>query len=165
VVQNAGPPAKVTRAIRQTLLSSTQSYVDGAILAPLERGQVNNQYAKVFDGGVRKAAANNDRAVLTEATTGKARGAVTATASPVRIDALGDQTGKVALAATSFTMTVRTPTPKGRLTIRRKTELTFANEFGKWYVTAYQVTVRRSVGAKTSSKTISSGAGLSGVPS
>jgi hypothetical protein len=53
VVQNAGPPAKVTRAIRRTLLSSTQSYVDGAILAPLERGQVNNQYAKVFDGGVR----------------------------------------------------------------------------------------------------------------
>jgi hypothetical protein len=164
VVQNAGPPAKVTRAMRRTLLSTTQFYMDGAILAPLERGQVNKQYAKVFDAGVRKAAANNDRAVLTEATTGRARGAVTATASPVRIDALGDPTGNIALAATSFTMNVKTPTPKGRLTIRRKTELTFANEFGKWYVTAYQVTVRRSIGAKTSSKTTSSGTGSSGVP-
>jgi hypothetical protein len=165
VVQNAGPPAKVTRAIRRTLLSSTQFYVDGAIIAPLERGQVNKQYAKVFDGGVRKAAARNDLAVLTEAATGKARGAVTATASPVRIDALGDPTGKVALAATSFTMNVKTPTPKGRLTIRRKTELTFAYEFGKWYVTGYQVTVRRSVGAKTASKTISSSGDSSGVSS
>ena len=99
-----------------------------------------------------------DIAVLTEVQTGKSNGAVRATASPVRIDALGDPTGKLALASTSWTMNIKSPTPKGRLTIRRKTELTFANEFGKWYVTAYRVTVRRTVGAKTASQTITSGA-------
>jgi hypothetical protein len=83
----------------------------------------------------------------------------------VRIDALGDPTGKVALAATSWTMNVKTPTPKGRLTIRRRTELTFANELGKWVVTAYRVTVRRSIGAKTASQTITSGGVPSGVSS
>jgi len=156
-VQNAGPPAKVTRAVRNILLSSTQLYVNDAILAPLQQGQVVNAYTTVFDAGVRKAAARNDRAVLTEATTGKARGAVNATASPVRIDALGDPTGKLALAAATFTMNIKAPTPAGRVTIRRRTELTFENEFGKWVVTGYRVTVRRAVGAKTQSKTISTG--------
>jgi hypothetical protein len=162
VVQNAGPPAKVTRAIRNTLLSSTQAYVNDAILAPLQGGQVNNAYAKVFDAGVRRAAARNDRAVLTEATTGRASGAVSASASPVRIDALGDPTGKVSLAATSFAMNVKAPTSGGRITIRRLTELTFANEFGKWVVTGYRVTVRRSVGTKTTSKTIATTGKTSG---
>jgi hypothetical protein len=157
-VQNAGPPAKVTRKIRRTLLQSTQLYVDGAILAPLHRGQVNKAYAKVFDAGVRKGAARTDRAVLTEATTGRLRGAVRTVATKVQIDAFGDPTGKVALAATTFKMSVKAPTPKGRLTINRHTELTFANEFGKWVVTAYRVTVRRSIGAKTASQTITSAA-------
>jgi len=156
-VQNAGPPAKVTRAIRNTVLSSTQLYVNDAILAPLRQGRVVNAYAKVFDAGVRKAASSNDRAVLTETTTGRARGAVNATASPVRIDALGDPTGKIALAAATFTMNIKAPTPAGRVTIRRRTELTFENEFGTWAVTGYRVTVRRSIGAKTTSKTISTG--------
>jgi hypothetical protein len=156
-VQNAGPPAKITRAVRNALLGKTQLYVNDAILAPLEKGQVINAYATVFDTGVRKAAARNDRAVLTEATTGKARGAVNATASPVRIDALGDPTGKLALAAATFTMNIKVPTPAGRVTIRRRTELTFENEFGTWAVTGYRVTVRRAVGAKTTSKTISTG--------
>jgi hypothetical protein len=165
IVQNTGPPARVTRAIRRSVLSSTQLYVDGAILAPLHQGQVDKAYARVFDPGVRKAAARNDRTVLTEATTGRARGAVRATASRVRIDAIGDPTGKVAFAATSFTMDVKMPTPKGRLTIRRRTELTFANELGKWVVTAYRVTVRRSVGTKTTSQTITSSGAPNGVSS
>jgi hypothetical protein len=165
VVQNTGPPAKVTRAIRRSLLSSTQFYVDGAIIAPLSRGQLNKQFATVFDSGVRKAAARNDVAVLTESTTGRARGVVTAKASPVRIDAIGDPTGKLTLAATSFTMNVKATTPAGRIVIRRKTELTFANESGKWFVTAYNVTVRRTVGAKTASKTISATSDSSGVSS
>jgi hypothetical protein len=164
VIQNTGAPTKVVRATRRTLLSNTQFYVDGAVLAPLQGGHVNRAFAKIFDAGVRTTAARNDAAVLTEAGTGKVS-SVTATASPVRIDALGDPTGKVALAATSWTMNIKAPTPKGRLTIRRKTELTFANVFGKWYVTAYKVTVRRSIGAKTASQTITAGGVPNGVSS
>jgi len=165
VLQNTGPPAKVPRATRRTLLGTSQFYVDSAIMAPLERGRVNKRFTIAFDAGVRKNAARNDAAVLTEAGTGKVTRVVSATASPVRIDALGDPTGKLAMAATSWTMNIKAATPKGRLTVRRKTEFTFVNVYGKWYVTAYRVTVRRKIGAKTASQTITTGGAPIGVTS
>jgi hypothetical protein len=154
-IQNTGLPTKVKLPVRLALVKIAQGYVDNAIMAPLEKGAVNNAYATSFDPGVKRAAARTDRAVLTEVRTGAATGPVKATASPVRIDVVGDPTGKIALAATTFTMQIKAPTAKGLLTIRRRTELTFANEFGRWYVTAYRVTVRRSLGAKTTSSTAS----------
>jgi hypothetical protein len=62
-------------------------------------------------------------------------------------------------------MNIKAATPKGRLTIRRKTEFTFANVYGKWFVTAYRVTVRRKVGAKTTAQTITSSGAPIGVTS
>jgi hypothetical protein len=165
IVQTTGPAPKITRTTRRTLLASAQHYVDGAILAPLERGKVNTTFANAFDAGVRTAAIRTDASVLTEGGTGKASGAVIATATPVRIDVLGDPTGKLALAAATFKLNVKAATPKGRLTIQRNTELTFANVYGKWFVTAYRVTVLRTVGAKTSAKTITSSGFPSGVSS
>jgi len=134
-VQNTGAPAKVKPPVRKALLNVTQGYV-------------NNP-------GVKRAAARTDRAVLTEVRSGVATGPVVATATPVRIDALGDPTGKIALAAATFTLRIKAPTAKGTVNIRRRTELTFANEFGKWVVTAYRVSVRRSLGAKTASSSAS----------
>jgi hypothetical protein len=153
--QNTGLPTKVKPAVRVALVKIDQGYVNDAIMAPLEKGAVNNAYVTSFDPGVKGAAARTDRAVLTEVRTGAATGPVVATASPVRIDVVGDQTGKIALAATTFTMQIKAPTARGTLVIRRRTELTFANEFGRWYVTAYRVTVRRALGAKTTSSTAS----------
>jgi hypothetical protein len=156
-VQNTGPPAKVKAPVREALLAATQTYVDDAILAPLEQGAVVNRYQAMFDPGVKSAAMGPDHGVLTEAKTGVAKGPVHATASPVVIDAIGDQTGKPALVATTFIMTVKATTPAGPMTIRRLTEFTFANEFGRWVVTAYNVGVRRTVGATTQSKTATTG--------
>ena len=154
-VQNTGAPAKVKPPVRKALLNVTQGYVNNAILAPLENGQVNAAYTVAFDPGVKRAAARTDRAVLTEVRSGVATGPVVATATPLRIDALGDPTGKIALAAATFTLRIKAPTAKGTVNIRRRTELTFANEFGKWVVTAYRVSVRRSLGAKTASSSAS----------
>jgi hypothetical protein len=150
-VQSAGPPAKLKPPVRRALVDAAQTYVDNAILAPLEHGKVNNAYEKVFDPGVKGAASSHDRAVLTEAATGAAKGPVHATSTRVRVDGIGDQNGKILLAAATFTMNVKTKTAAGPIVIKRHTELTFANEFGRWVVTAYRVTVRRSHGAKTTS--------------
>jgi hypothetical protein len=158
-VQSAGPPAKVRSALRRALLQSTQAYVNDAIIAPLDRGKVVNGYETIFDPFVKGAASVRDRAALTEEHTGKAHGQLKATASPVRLDGLGDQNGQLSLVAATFTMNVKATTPAGAVTIRRHTELTFANEFGKWVVTAYRVTVRRSIGARTTSLAAHSGAG------
>jgi hypothetical protein len=155
VVQNTGKPAKVKLPVRRNLLRATQEYVQDAILTPLRTGRVDNSYDAFFDSGVKPAASGPDRPVLTEAGSGIARGPVHAVASPVRFDAIGDQNGNLALVATTFGLTARVSTPAGLLTITRLTELTFENEFGSWRVTAYDVAVRRRVGATTSSKRVS----------
>ena len=158
-VQSAGPPAKVKSSLRRALLQATQAYVNDTIIAPLDTGKVVNGYQTMFDPFVKGPASAQDRAALTEEHTGKASGQLKATASPVRLDGLGDQTGQLSLVAATFTMNLEATTPAGAVTIRRHTELTFANEFGKWVVTAYRVTVRRSIGARTTSIAVHSGAG------
>jgi hypothetical protein len=158
-IQSAGPPASVGAPVRRALMAATQQYFDDAIQAPLTKGAVNAAYTKVFDPGVKGAATGKDRAALTESATGVIRRPVRMSASPVRMDALGDPTGKLALVATTFSLRVDANTPTGRLTIQRHTELTFANEFGRWVVTAYRVTVKRSLGPKTTTTTARSGPG------
>jgi hypothetical protein len=153
-VQNTGTPTKLKPPARRALMQATQGYVNNAIMAPLVSGKVS-PYAVAFDPGVKASAMRKDRPVLTEARTGAATGRVKASATPVRFDVLGDPTGKIAFAATSFTMKIKVPTAKGPVNIRRRTELTFANEFGKWRVTAYRVSVRRTMGARTASASAS----------
>ena len=159
VVQSSGFPTAVPPTVRSAVMDATQRYFDFAIQGPLRHGRTNNAYSKVFDAGVSGPAASRDRATMTEATTGPIRGPVNMQASRVRIDGLGDPTGKLALVATTFTLDVHTATPAGTLTIERHTELTFAKESGRWLVTAYRVTVRRSIGPKTTSTTAHSGPG------
>jgi hypothetical protein len=153
VVQNTGFPTKVRRPVRRAVMSATQRYFDDAIQAPLSHGKVNDNYSKVFDPGVNGQAAHRDRATMTELATGPIRGPVRMRASSVRIDGLGDPSGKLTLVATTFSLKINVATPSGKLTIKRHTELTFAYESGAWRVTAYEVTVRRSIGRKTTSTT------------
>ena len=159
-IQNTGVPTKVKKPVRDAVLSAAQAYVDDAVIAPLKLGKVDNAYERLFDQGVRAAASGPDRGVLTEAKLGTARGELHATASKVDLDAIGDQTGKPALVATTFVMTVKTTTPAGPITVRQITEFTFANVFGKWFVTAYDVGVHRTVGATTTSKTATTGGSI-----
>jgi hypothetical protein len=156
-VQSAGPRAPLRSPLRRLVLASAQTYVNSAILAPLERGQVGADYLKLFDPFVKTTATHADRPALTEAGTGLVNGSFHATASHVRLDGLGDPTGNIALVAASFTMKIEAPTPTGLLTIARATELTFANEFGKWVVTAYNVGVRRTINHSTTASTAHTG--------
>jgi len=152
-IASVGPPASVGQPLRRALLGATQQYFDYAIQDPLLEGRVNVAYTKLFDAGVKGPAARKDRAVLTESATGAIRRPPHMSASPVRMDALGDPAGHLALVATTFSLRVDADTPTGRLTIKRHTELTFADEFGHWVVTAYRVTVKRTLGRKTTTTT------------
>ena len=146
VVRSVGTRMHVRRPLRRALLTKTQRYVDGAIIAPLEDGHATAGWNKVFDPYTRRFARRRDLGEVTEVKTGFRQKRVHATASKVRIDAIGAPNGQPALVALSWTMGVDAVTGKGKLAIRRRTELTFAKEFGQWVVTAYQVDVRRSLG-------------------
>ena len=153
VVQDTGFPTRVRPPVRRAVMAATQRYFDYAIQAPLAHRKVNNAYSNVFDTGVNGQAAGRDRATMTEEATGPIRGPVRMLASPVRLDALGDPYGKPALVGASFSLQVNAATPTGKLRIVRHTELTFAYESGRWRVTAYKVTVRRSIAGKSTSTT------------
>jgi hypothetical protein len=159
IVQSTGLPSAVKPPVRRAVMSATQRYFDNAIQSPLRSRGVNPAYQNVFDTGVNGPAAHKDRAALTESATGPIRGPVRIWVSHVRIDGLGDPAGKIALVATTFTMRADARTPAGKLQIRRHTELTFAYELGRWKVTAYQVTVRRILGGKTTTTTARAGTG------
>ena len=102
-------------------------------------GRSTNAYEKLFDPACRTAASSTDRGALTEAATGVARGPVHATASSVRIDGLGDPTGKIALVATTFTLTVKAPTPAGRAHDQPRHRADVRERVRHWVVTAYDV--------------------------
>jgi hypothetical protein len=163
VVQSTGLPGAVRAPVRAAVMRATQQYFDDAILAPVRRGRVDNRYARVFDPGVQGLAKGKHRGVLTEAATRDViRPPVGIKATKVRIDAVSEPTGKLALVATTFILKIDAQTPTGRrLVVRRRTELTFADEFGKWVVTAYRVSVRRSVGGRTTTTTAHSPSGAS----
>jgi hypothetical protein len=145
-VRSVGPKTKVRPSLRHALLRAAQRYVDDAIIGPLERGRAIPGYAKMYDPIVKRPALRRDLAELTEAKTRLRSKRVHASASRVRLDALGGPDGQPALVALTWRLDIDTVTSKGRLAIRRRTELTFAKEFGRWLVTAYQVDVERSVG-------------------
>lgn len=158
-VQSAGPPARINTAVRQAVLDASQSYVDDAILAPLDKGKLDPAYVKIFARGVRKAAAGHDRAALTEVRTGELKAPVTATATKVRLDGMGDQTGKLVLVAATFGVDVNAKGSGGPVKIQRLAELMFAPEGGRWAVTAYRVGVKRTTSAQTAAAVARAGTG------
>ena len=158
-VQSAGPPPRINSSVKQAVLDASQSYVDDALLAPLEKGRLNQAYAQIFDRGVRRAATGHDRAALTEVRTGELKAPVKATATKVRLDGMGDQTGKLVLVAATFGVNVDAKGSGGPVKIRRLAELTFAPERGRWVVTAYRVGVKRTTTAQTTAAVARAGTG------
>ena len=158
-VQSAGPPPRVKSAVKQAVLDASQSYVDDAVLAPLDKGKLNEAYAKIFDLGVRPSATGSDRGTVTEVRTGKLKSPIKATATKVDLDAMGDQTGKLVLVAASFRVEVDAKGSAGPVKITRGAELTFAPEGNRWLVTAYHVVVIRKVPASTTSASARAGSG------
>jgi hypothetical protein len=156
-VQDTGPPAPVGKSLRRVLLAATQKYLDDAVLAPLRTGRVNAGYLSLFDAGVNGSAAKADRGVLTEVNIGRTSGPVAVTGSPVRIDGLGDPAGKIAMAATTFDLHIVGRSARGPIDLYRSAELTFVDEFGHWLVTAYRVSVHRTIGSATTATTAHAG--------
>ena len=156
-VQSAGPPPRINSSVKQAVLDSSQSYVDDAVLAPLENGKPNPAYAKIFDLGVRRSATGSDRGTLTEVRTGKLKAAVKATATQVQLDGMGDQTGKLVLVAASFRVQVDAKGSGGPVKITRGAELTFARVGNRWLVTAYRFVVIRKTPASTTSADVRAG--------
>ena len=143
-VRSIGRGASLHKSTRLAVLRKTQRYIKRAIIAPLERGRAIPGWSKVFDRRTRRFARTRDLAKVTEVRMGFCDKHVHATVPRVRADAIGSPGGRIAMVALTWSMKVTADTSRGRLTIRRRTELTFARDHGKWQATAYRVAVIRS---------------------
>jgi hypothetical protein len=156
-IESAGPPVKIDAKTEQALVGLTKKYIDSAIVGPLRAGKIGAAYPGLFDGNVRTAARTTDREALTDITVGRAPKGYTMKVTPVRIEGIADQAGKVLYLATIFQVNTATTTAGGPVNINRSVELTFAPEFGPWKITAYRALTTRKAAAGTTTTSASSG--------
>lgn len=156
-VESAGPDVKLDARTQQAILAATKNYVAGAILGPLRSGRIGAAYVGLFDGNVQRQARTTDREALTDITVGKASKGFTTKVTPVRIEGVADQAGKVLYLASIFQVHTTTTTPSGPVSINRAVELTFMPEPRKWKVTAYRALTTRKSAAGTTTTTARSG--------
>jgi hypothetical protein len=156
-VDSYGPTVKMPSNEQKAALAAAQAYVDAAMTAPYNTGQLGAKYASLFNTGVRDSATKADVGVLTDERIGKVK--YTATASPVAVSGLADATGKFVYLAGRFTVKAEIKTQDGPIGIRRDVELTFAPSGKSWTVIAYRahVTRRSRSGATTTTSVASSG--------
>jgi hypothetical protein len=142
-VRSIGRRAYLRKPTRLAVLRKTQRYIERAIIAPLERGRAIPGWAKVFDRRTRRIARKRDLAKVTEVKMGFRDKHVLASIPRVRADAVGSPGGRIAIVALTWSMKVTADTGRGPLTIRRRTELTYARDHGRWQVTGYRLGVTR----------------------
>jgi hypothetical protein len=161
-VESVGPNAQIDPPTGRAVMTIAQKYIDNAVFAPLQKGTLGAEYAKLFDPGVKPVAIGADRNALTDLSVGKATNLSTA-ATPVLLSALAGSLGEMTYVATNFDLRVKGLLGKDRLGITRHIEFTFAKTGKNWLVTAYRVQViRRTVSAtttKTTTKTTTATAG------
>jgi hypothetical protein len=159
VVASAGGDVILDEVTQQAVVDAAQAYVDAAVVAPLNEGEVGEGYDTLFDSTVLASAVEADRSVLTDEGIPAPTESPSVTATPVRIDALAAPDGSITFLATSFNLDIAAETASGPVAVRRNTELTFAaTPEGDWLVTAYRVNVERDLPqARTSTTTAVAG--------
>jgi hypothetical protein len=141
-VQRAGSRGAVSDATRRSVLASAQRYVDRAVLAPLETGNVGRGYAALFVAGIRPAAVGPDVGALTDRAIGETT-TLTEQSTPVALSALADKSGALLYLATRFNVQVKATGPRGQVSINRSVELTYEHVGATWLVAAYRIKVTR----------------------
>jgi hypothetical protein len=158
-IESAGPDVKLDAATQTAVLDATTKYVDAAIVGPLRDGKLGAGYPALFDGNVQAPATTSDREALTDLSVGKATDGYEATVTPVRIDGVADQVGKLLFVASTLQVKVETTTAGGPLTISRSAEFTFSPASGSWKVTGYRtLTARTPATGPTTTTTAEAGA-------
>ena len=93
-VESAGPPnVQIDPPTGRAVMTLAQKYIDNAVFAPLEKGTLGPEYAKLFDPGVKPVAIGADRNALTDLSVGKATNLSTK-ATPVLLSALAGSLGE-----------------------------------------------------------------------
>jgi hypothetical protein len=142
-VSSAGPQIGVDDATRDQMIDVVKQYVQLATVDPLRSGHVA-KVAPLFTAAAAARAEGADRAVLVDEDLPRATSDISATAVPVPITVLVDQSGALVLASAGLDLTVATKTADGPVEIHRVGSLTFAPDAGSWKVAGFDLAVNRT---------------------
>lgn len=158
---SAGAPVTIAADQSQHVLDALTTYVKGATVQPLRTGKpATADFGAIFDPNTLMSATTTDRGILLDEGMTKVTGDLTATAQPVALVGLGDQSGNLTLitAALVVDTTGVTKVKGAPLHIVRKADFTLQPDAaGVWKITAYDVVVTRD-GADLSPTTTSGAA-------
>ncbi len=155
-VESAGPTTPIPTATGKAVMAIAQGYIDDAIFAPLQTGNVSPKYPALFDAGVRAVATGKDEAALTNVGVGKVTVRST-TATPVTLSSLDGTLGELMYVATDFDVVVTATSGTGALTLSRHVELTYAQTGNTWFITAYRVSGSNKTATHTTTTTATGG--------
>src|SRR3954471_581291 len=141
---SAGAPVTIAADQSQHVLDALTTYVKGAIVQPLRTGKpATADFGAIFDGNTLTSATTTDRDILLDEGLPKVAGDLTATAQPVALVGLGDQSGNLTLITAALLVDTTGATKvKGAapLHIVRKADFTLQPDAsGAWKITAYDV--------------------------
>ncbi len=142
-VSSAGPQVGLDDAVRDQMIETVKQYVQVATIDPIRSGHVA-KVAPLFTAAAAARAEGVDRAVLVDEGLPRATSDITATAVPVPITVLADQSGALLLASAGLDLTVATKTADGPVEIHRVGSLTFAPDAGTWKVAGFDLSVSRA---------------------
>ena len=142
-VATAGPQVGLDDAVRDQLIETVKQYVQVATVDPIRSGRVA-KVAALFTAAAAARAEGVDRAVVVDEGLPRATSNITATAVPVPITVLADQSGALVLASAGLDLTIATKTVDGPVEIHRVGSLTFAPEAGTWKVAGFDLAVSRA---------------------
>lgn len=144
---SAGPPTTVSTTQSDQIVQVLGNYVTDATLQPLRSGKPTTaDLSIVFDAGTLAKISGPDRGVALDEGLPKVTGPLTATAPPVAMVGLGDQTGNLVLVSATLSLDAKgkTAVKGGPLHIARKADFVLAPDpSGAWKVTSYDMVVAR----------------------
>lgn len=131
--------------VRDQMLSTIGTYVDGGIVKALRTGKADDaELAAIFDAGATAQLAGDARALLYDEGQPKAVGKVAITTPPVAFTALVDRDGNFTLVSANLDLDVKARAEKGTVTVKRTGSFVFAPDpSGVWKITGWTFAVTR----------------------
>jgi hypothetical protein len=147
--ESAGPPAQLSPAQSQAILTVVGDYLTAATVDPLRSAKPAGDLSALFAAGALARVTGPDRPVMVDEGLPKVTGDLNVTAQPVKVVGLGDQSGTIVLATASIDLDIQgaTAAKSAPLKILRKGDLVLSPDpTGAWRVTAFNIAVARSGG-------------------
>jgi hypothetical protein len=138
-------PIELPAEVRDQMLSTIGTYVDGGVVKALRTGKADDaELAPIFDAAATAQLAGAARTIVYDEGLPKAVGKITITTPPVAFTGLADAEGAIVLVSANLDLKITARAEKGTVTVQRTGSFVFAPDpTGVWKITGWTFAVTR----------------------